>query len=136
MKRTYRVRPGLKGHQVGTKLYNPGETFEMEEEAAIGIEDRLELVEKGEKNETPVVNSAPPVVQPTGPATVMPDRTPVREEAEKEADWRTLPKDLVNTLVGGGFNTPARVREASDDQLLGVNGIGAAKVKVIREILA
>lgn len=139
MKKTYRVLPGLKGHQVGPKLYKPGETLEIDEAAAIGLEDRLELVsgkEKGEKDEAPVVNSAPPVVQPAGPATVMPDRTPVREEAEKEVDWRTLPKDTINALVGAGFNTPARVRDASDDQLLGINGVGAAKVKVIREILA
>lgn len=138
MQKTYRVRPGLKGHQVGPRLYKPGETLKLEESAVIGLEDRLELVEKGEKDEKdePVVNSAPVPTAPVGPATVMPDRTPDRQEAEKEADWRTLPKDLVNSLVGGGFNTPARVREATDDQLLGINGVGAAKVKVIREILA
>lgn len=138
MEKTYRVKPGLKGHTVNGRLYKPGETFKMDERAAVGLEDRLELADEKDGEQTPVVNSTPPVVQPTGPATVAPDRPvqPTPTTADQGPDWRTLPKDVVKALTDGGFDTPDKVRAASDDQLLGVTGIGAAKVKVIREIMA
>lgn len=55
MTRTYRVRPGFRfGAQ---NQHAPGDVVELEEAAALGFLDKLELVEEVE--EPPVTESAP-----------------------------------------------------------------------------
>ena len=43
-----------------------------------------------------------------------------------------LDKDIAAALVAAGYNTPAKIRKASDSKLKAVKGLGQASVDSIR----
>ena len=117
---TYRVI--RKGHWVNGTMIPPGGLVEINGDLPAGLADRLELVSE-------VIEQT----EGTGKEGSMEGATESKEEANP---WRTLPQSIIDLLVGAGFENPGLVRSATDDKLLSIEGIGAAKVKVIREILA
>jgi DNA-directed RNA polymerase alpha subunit len=66
---------------------------------------------------------------------------PVEEESQEESDnpppvlAAALGRDLVELLHNAGYVDIAAVREASDDELLSIKGVGPARLTEIREAL-
>lgn len=54
-------------------------------------------------------------------------------EAPKAEKPSELDENTVELLNGGGFDTPEKIKEASDDTLLDIEGIGKGTLKKIRE---
>ena len=42
---------------------------------------------------------------------------------------------LARKLVGGGFHTPGQVKDATNEQLKAIDGIGNVQLLAIREVL-
>lgn len=55
-------------------------------------------------------------------------------EVKPAAEDQTLDGDTVKLLKDAGFDTPAKVIAASDDDLLSIKGVGQATLKKIREV--
>lgn len=104
---TYRVKG--KGHWHEGKLILSGETVEIEGDLPAGMADRLELAGASE---------------------------PVTQEPATEKGWGLLPNSTINKLSAAGFDTPEKVRAASDEEILKIDGIAEGTLKVIREMLA
>lgn len=115
---TYRVI--RKGHWVNGSMIPPGGLVEINGDLPALLADRLELV-----------SEVVPSTDDGNKEVSKPDSKP-----DETKPWRTLPSSIVEQLVAAGFTSPELVNKATDDQLLGIQNIGAAKVKVIREILA
>lgn len=63
-------------------------------------------------------------------------------ELESEIDYKALvdsvggiPKHVAEILIEAGYDTVEKVRAASDEDLLGISGIGEGRVKAIRALL-
>ena len=86
-----------------------GETVEIEGDLPAGMADRLELAGASE---------------------------PMTQEPATEKGWGLLPNSTINKLSAAGFDTPEKVRAASDEEILKIDGIAEGTLKVIREMLA
>lgn len=59
---------------------------------------------------------------------------PIDDQPETPADeWGGLSVALVQTLMKGGFATPGAVEQATDDELLAINGVGQKALATIRK---
>lgn len=107
---TYVVRPGMRHGAAGQ--YGPGDKVELSVGEAAGFLDKLELADDGLSTiDDGDIDSD---------LVLTPDNT-----------WRGLDAKVV-TLLEAGAVTPAMVATLSDDELLSVEGIGAASLKKIR----
>jgi hypothetical protein len=109
---TYVVRPGLRHGAAGQ--YGPGDKVELSVGEASGFLDKLELVTADD-----------------GLSTI--DDGDIDSDLVLTPDnpWRGLDAKVV-TLLEAGEVTPAMVATLSDEELLSVEGIGAASLKKIR----
>lgn len=68
-----------------------------------------------------------------GLAVPVEESTEEKKPAEEEVSFDDLPRSSL--LQDAGYGTAGAVRSASDDDLLAIDGIGAATVRDIRSIL-
>lgn len=118
---TWRVRPGFTFGAFNQ--FGPGDLVELSEFEAGGFRDKLEPAD-----------SSPPPAEPTtisGSAVV---------GGELPADWLDfgdLSKhmNVVRLLVANGYDTPASVQMASDEELIAIKGIGPKALGALRAVL-
>lgn len=118
----YRVRPGFTFGAFNQ--HGPGALVELSEFEAGGFLDKLEPAE-----------SAPPAAEPvtiSGSAVVGGDALP-----PIWLDFGDLSKhmNMVRLLIANGYDTPAAVQMASDDELLAIKGIGPKALGALRAVL-
>lgn len=116
----------LKGVRLDGKLYSPG-----------NVQDAKELQGKLKKAQKERLVAAGAI----GPARQEMDMTDVGEddgdeESDDDAD-QPLPNGfpMKMRLDAAGFNTLGKLRAASDEELMALDGIGASRVEEIRSFL-
>lgn len=119
---TYRVRPGFRFG--GFNQLGPGALVELSEFEAGGFLDKLEPADSSPTTAEPITIS--------GSAVVGGDALP--------ADWLDfgdLSKhmNVVRLLVANGYDTPASVQMASDEELIAIKGIGPKALGALRAVL-
>lgn len=57
------------------------------------------------------------------------------EGTQNDSGEQPLPEDLTALLAEAGYETPAAVQSATDEELLAINGIGSARLATIRAAL-
>jgi hypothetical protein len=119
---TWRVRPGFTFGAFNQ--HGPGALVELSEFEAAGFLDKLETAD-----------SAPP---PAEPVTIS-ESAVVGGDALPPIwlDFGDLSKHLnmVRLLIANGYDTPAAVQMASDDELLAIKGIGPKALGALRAVL-
>lgn len=111
----YEVRPGFR-FGMGKKL-GPGDKVELSVEEAQGFLDKLRLVE-AEAPDDPDAGGDDGEKAPSG--------------AGGDVDWAGVTGKALDALIAAGW-TPERVKAATDEELLAIENIGPAALKVIRE---
>lgn len=88
--------------------------------------------------EPPVVDEAPPVVDEAPAVEVADDSELVEDVSPVQLSVHDLGLSArtVTALVAGGYETAQALAEATDEELVAVNGIGETTVKTIRTQLA
>lgn len=66
-------------------------------------------------------------------ADILEGLVPASAGASSDYPLTPLDQDVADALVSAGYETIDKVREASDEDLLAVKGIGKTKLKEIRE---
>lgn len=110
MKKTYRVKPG---RQFGTvNVYSAGDLVELTEQEAFGFLDILQPAES-DIDEVADDDSF--------------DSTPITS--------LNLNGRIEAALLAAGFDVAGELNDASDEQLLAIEGIGAAALSTIRKAI-
>jgi hypothetical protein len=119
----YRVRPGFTFGAFNQ--HGPGALVELSEFEAAGFLDKLEPADSAPHQLEPVAASPP---APSEPADALP---PIW------LDFGDLSKHLnmVRLLIANGYDTPAAVQMASDEELIAVKGIGPKALGALRAVL-
>ncbi len=100
-----------------------------------GLERLLTLGAIEEAAATPVVATNPGQIPPATLTTGQPGG-PVGGEAALAALTQALGAEAANALAAAGYGTVALIAAASDEDLLKVAGIGAARIKLLRDLKA
>ena len=119
---TWRVRPGFTFGAFNQ--HGPGALVELSEFEAGGFLDKLE----------PADGSAPP----SEPVTISESAVVGGDALPSDwLDFGDLSKhmNMVRLLVANGYDTPAAVQMASDEELLAVKGIGPKALGALRAVL-
>ena len=118
---TWRVRPGFTFGAFNQ--FGPGALVELSEFEAGGFLDKLELV-------APAPPAEPITI--SGSAVVGDDALP-----PIWLDFGDLSKhmNMVRLLIANGYDTPAAVQMASDEELIAVKGIGPKALGALRAVL-
>jgi len=118
----YRVRPGFTFGAFNQ--HGPGALVELSEFEAAGFLDKLEPADSAPHQLEPVVAS--------GSAVASGDALP-----PIWLDFGDLSKhmNMVRLLIINGYDTPAAVQMASDDELLAIKGIGPKALGALRAVL-
>lgn len=136
-KLTYRVRDGVV--HGGAGQYQAGDEVELTEAEAKGFLDKLVLVTAPKKTITPEQAAAIPGFLPPVDSTdpVPPADAPEGGNEPDEDATAMKPEDVwalpaFQALKAAGYDTEAKIRAATDDELLGVKGIGTGKLAQVR----
>ena len=108
--------------------YQPGDIVELTEREATGLLDKLEPVE---------ANAEQPAKKLV--TTIAPDvgDQPEEPEADDEPDdqrYLTLPGSVIVALQDGGYFEDEVIKEATDDELLALDGVGPGTLRKIRAL--
>lgn len=104
----------------------------LNEARAAIIEESLQKLEGG-ANE-PAAELQYPDVPPEGPPEGEPEAAPAESSSLEDIDG--IGPDLAQKLKEAGYHSPDDLRNASDEELLAIDGLGNARLKQIREDLA
>jgi DNA uptake protein ComE-like DNA-binding protein len=140
MKYRVRVKPGLR-HGGPEHGYEGGEELVVDAGAYRAFGDKFELIEKIDDAEEEEVETAVTEEEPEA-------ETAVVEETEDDVEFIVNPapspalaeavkgigKKTAEALANAGVETVADAKAAADDELLAVDGVGAATLADIREV--
>lgn len=117
----WRVRPGFTFGAFNQ--HGPGALVELSEFEAGGFLDKLEPADSSPPPDEPMTISGSAVVGGKLPVDWF--------------DFGDLSKhmNMVGLLVANGYDTPASVQMASDDELLAIKGIGPKALSALRAVL-